>query len=232
MAAGSGLEGPVDLRVCECCPDGGRRDLRRSDLSPSVTARDDETRDIHVSRLEKGKLDRAEGGARGRLEDQRLSGQRADAQRASGRDVAVAWFTVQEDQGHAFVAFSKDAGRTFAAPIRLDDGGALGRVDVELMPDGSAVASWIELADQRAQFQGSSRRTIRRPVPGRDRCLNSRAGRASGYPRMAANGDEIVFAWIESADDRLQVWAPRLPACRPRMCANELSGVPRVTEYF
>jgi hypothetical protein len=77
-------------------------------------------------------------------------------------------------------------------------------VDVELMSDGSAVASWIEFADQRAQFQ------VRRIDRGGGRSaavnVSSIAGsRASGYPRIAAHGDEIVFAWTETADGSTQV---------------------------
>jgi hypothetical protein len=49
-----------------------------------------------------------------------------------------------------YAAFS--AGETFGAPIRIDDVGAGGRVDVELLIDGSAV-TWIEFADQRSQFR-------------------------------------------------------------------------------
>src|SRR5205814_10730752 len=58
---------------------------------------------------------------------------------ASGRNVVVAWFTAPKDEGQSFIAFSRDAGRTFSAPVRVDDGGSLGRVDVEQLADGSAV---------------------------------------------------------------------------------------------
>ena len=47
------------------------------------------------------------------------------------------WFTVKDDLGQAYAAFSSDAGRTWGAPIRLDDGGSLGRVDVELLDNGT-----------------------------------------------------------------------------------------------
>ena len=123
---------------------------------------------------------------------------------ARGRDVALAWFTARNDEGRAFVAFSQDAGRSFGAPIRLDDAGALGRVDVELTPDGSAIASWIEVAQQRAQFR------VRRVEPSGARSpsatVSSLAGtRASGYPRLGLSGDELVFAWTENAQGASQV---------------------------
>ena len=49
---------------------------------------------------------------------------------AMGRRVAIAWFSAKGDQGHSFVAFSSDAGKSFTAPIPLDDASALGRVDI------------------------------------------------------------------------------------------------------
>jgi hypothetical protein len=111
---------------------------------------------------------------------------------------------VKNEQGRAFVAFSKDAGRTFSAPIRVDDQGSLGRVDLELMADGAAVASWIEFADERAQFK--MRRIERSGVRSPAVIVSSVAGsRASGYPRMAVEGDHLLFAWTEVTDGRSHV---------------------------
>jgi hypothetical protein len=123
---------------------------------------------------------------------------------ARGREVAIAWFTMQQEQGRVFVAFSKDAGRTFGAPVRIDDQGSLGRVDVELLPDGSALATWIEFAEQRAQFRA------RRVEPSGTRSpavtVSALEGsRASGYPRVALHDGELIFAWTESADGQLRV---------------------------
>jgi hypothetical protein len=69
--------------------------------------------------------------------------------------VAVAWFTAPQDEGHVFVAFSQNAGTTFGAPVRVDESGSLGRVDVELMPDGTAMVSWIELAGPAGRVHGA-----------------------------------------------------------------------------
>lgn len=130
-------------------------------------------------------------------------GSRAVA-RERGRNVAIVWFTVQDDMGHAFAAFSADSGRTFGEPVRMDEASALGRVDIELLPDGYAVATWIEFAEERSQF------TARRVHPsGRKSDLVTVASiegaRASGYPRIARSDDELVFAWTESKDGKLRV---------------------------
>lgn len=116
---------------------------------------------------------------------------------ARGREVAIAWFTVKNDVGHAYVAFSHDAGRSFGQPIRLDEASATGRVDVALLTDGSAAATWIEFADQQSSF------SLRRVKPSGERSPSIAvtaidAGRASGYPRLAQSGEELIFAWTET----------------------------------
>jgi hypothetical protein len=189
-------EAPVDLRVCECCPTTAAVTAE----GPIVAYRnraDGEVRDIHVSRLERGQWSEPaavhEDGWT--INACPVNGPMLSAR---GSNVVLAWFNAKDNQGRAFVAFSQDAGRTFGQPIRLDDEGALGRVDVELTAEGAAIASWIEFADQRSQFR--VRRVERSGARSPSVTVSSLAsGRASGYPRMALSGSEIVFAWTESA---------------------------------
>jgi hypothetical protein len=188
-------EEPVDLRVCECCPTTA---AVTSD-GPIVAYRDrsgHEVRDIYVARFEQGQWStpapvHADGW---KIPACPVNGPRLSA---SGRQVALAWFTVHDEVGHAYLAFSRDAGRTFGAPIRLDWTAAIGRVDVALLGDGSAVATWIEFANERSTFVtrrvdptgARSPVTVVAPVA---------AARASGYPRVARHGHELVFAWTDS----------------------------------
>jgi hypothetical protein len=194
-------EMPIDVRVCECCPTTAA--VTAEGLIAAFRNRsEDEVRDIYISRFENGKWSEptavhADGW---KIPACPVNGPMLTAR---GRDVAIAWFTVKEEQGRAFVAFSRDAGRTFGAPIRLDDGGSLGRVDVELMPDG-AVATWIEFADQRAQFR--VRKVAADGTKSAAITVSGIAGnRTSGYPRVALGGDELVFAWTESTDGQTHV---------------------------
>ena len=197
------------MRVCECCPTAAAVTsdgvvVAYRDRSP------DEIRNIYVARLVDGKWT-----APAPVHDDgwRINGcpVNGPALSAAGRDVAIAWFTVQQDRGQALVAFSQDAGQTFGAPIRVDDAGSLGRVDVELMLDGSAAVSWIELAGQQAAFK------VRRVEPTGQRSAavtvtDIGANRNSGYPRMARRGAELVFAWTGTDDSlRVQTAAARLP---------------------
>ncbi len=192
----------VDLRVCECCPTSA---VVTSE-GPLVAFRnrsDREVRDIFVSRLEGGawSTPRAVHDDGWRIAACPVNGPMLDAH---GRDVVVAWFTVKGDVGHAYAAFSTDAGRSFGPPVRLHEASALGRVDVALLPDGTAVASWVEFKDKRATF--SMRRVERsgRTSPMVEVTPVSSA-RTSGYPRLAFHGGELVFAWTETEGGTSQV---------------------------
>jgi hypothetical protein len=84
-------------------------------------------------------------------------------------------------------------------------------VDVSLLEDGSAVASWIEVVEQRAEFR------IRRVDPSGVKSAamtvaRIESGRGSGYPRLARNGDELVFAWTaRDGGLRVRTAVARLP---------------------
>ena len=202
-------EMPVDLRVCECCPTSAAMTAE----GPIVAYRnrsEGEVRDIYVSRLEKAgwtapEAAHADGWT---IAACPVNGPMLDA---AGADVALAWFTVKDDVGHAYAAFSRDAGRSFGAPIRLDDTAALGRVDIALLPGGTAVATWVEAEGARPAFRArqvdpSGRRSDAVTV------ARVSGARASGYPRVAYHGGEIVFAWTEIRDRRPVVSTAAIPA--------------------
>jgi hypothetical protein len=113
---------------------------------------------------------------------------------AKGRDVAVAWFMAKGDQGRAFVAFSHDAGRTFGAPVRVDDASSLGRLGVQLLDDGSAAVMWIEKASPRSQL----RARIVNPAGARSAPVTVADTEGSRYPRVARYRDELVFSWTDT----------------------------------
>jgi hypothetical protein len=207
----------VNTRVCECCQtaaavttDGVLTAFR--DRSPR------EIRDIHVSRLDSGEWTPARPLHVDNWEIDACP-VNGPALSARGNQVVAAWFTLKDDKSHAFASFSQDAGRTWGDAIRLDDEATLGHVDVELLEDGSAVATWVEFANQRSRFsarrvEASGARSSAVPVAG------GSAGRVSGYPRMTQHGDELVFAWTESSGEgpgegaggqQVKVAAARIP---------------------
>jgi hypothetical protein len=190
-------ETSVDARVCECCP-----------TATAVTAdgvltafRDrsaGEVRDIRIARLQNGTWQEGPivSPDNWMIPACPVNG---PALSASDRTVAISWFTVKDDVGHAYAAFSTDAGRTWGSAIRLDDAASQGHVDIELLDDGSALAMWTEFASQRAQVR------VRRVEASGARSApiilsGAAAGRPTGIPRLTRVGDELLFAWTESAD--------------------------------
>ena len=116
-----------------------------------------------------------------------------------GEEVAAAWFTAPEQEAAVYVAFSQDGGATFGPPIRIDDGDPLGRVDIELLADGGAIVAWLERTNDAAAV------LARRVEPGGASekswlLANTTESRASGFPRMALAGEDLVFAWTVTGD--------------------------------
>ena len=187
-------ETPVNARVCECCQTA----VATTADGPVVAFRDrssGEIRDIYVSRFEQDKWGPGQAVHADNWEVDACP-VNGPALSARGRNMAVAWFTAKDDKGQAFAAFSSDAGRTWGAPIRLDDGVSMGHVDIELLDDGAAAATWVEFANQHSQFR------LRRVTASGDRSASvtiagGGAGRISGYPRIAKQGDDLVLAWTE-----------------------------------
>ncbi|BCS32259.1 hypothetical protein TBR22_A14690 [Luteitalea sp. TBR-22] len=185
----------IDLRACDCCPTA----VAVTSDGPVVAFRDrseSEVRDIAVARLEQGRWTTptvvAPDGwtvAACPVNGPRLA--------ASGRRVALAWFTAVGDAGHAYVAFSSDAGRTFGRRVRLDAGTSMGRVDLALLDDGTAVATWIEIGNEGAALMV---RTVSHDgtMSPAVRVTALEGSRTSGYPRMTRHGDALVFAWTDA----------------------------------
>jgi hypothetical protein len=204
-------ESAIDARVCECCSTS----IATTSEGPIVAFRnrsDKEVRDIFVSRLVAGRWTapvtvHADGWE---IEACPVNG---PAVSARARNVAVAWFNAK-DQPHTFVALSRDAGRTFGAPARVDEASTIGHVGVALLNDGAAAVSWIEFANQRAQLK------IRRIEPGGGRTsavLVAGAGddRVAGSPRLVQAGDELVLAWTETSKGASRVRTARMRVGTP-----------------
>lgn len=188
----------LDGRVCDCCQTGAALTAE----GPIVVYRgrtEDEVRDIHVTRQVGGAWTEGRPVHRDgwRIPACPVNGPQVAAE---GRRVAVAWFAAPDDSARVQVAFSRDAGATFGAPVRLDGGRAIGRVDVVLLEGGDALVSWMEAA-----ATGEAEVRVRRVAPdgraGPARTVAASGGaRSSGFPRMARAGRGVVLAWTATAE--------------------------------
>ena len=188
-----GEEVVLDGRTCDCCQNSAAVTAK----GPIVAYRDrspDEIRDIYVARRVNGRWlpGKPVHQDSWKIAACPVNGPAVDA---SGQRAAVAWFTAASDSPRVKVAFSSNAGETFGSPIRVDGGAPGGRVDVALLADGSALVSWIERV-------GGDQAAVRvRKVTPNGRAgepitiATSSAARASGFPRMALTGGDVMFAW-------------------------------------
>ncbi len=131
--------------------------------------------------------------------------------------VCVAWFTLARGQARVQAKLSRDGGVTFGAPLRIDLGQPLGRVDVVSLSDHSSVVLWLEskrgtdatgLYARRVFTDGS--------LSAAELLADVSSARAGGFPRAAVRASgRIVVAWTEVADGtpartrvRLREWDP------------------------
>jgi hypothetical protein len=187
-------EAQLDERVCECCQTSAAM------TSNGVVAvfRDrsqNEVRDIYSVRQNNGAWETPQAV---HADNWEINGcpVNGPAVAASGRNVAVAWFTGAQGKPAVKVAFSSDAGARFGNPIQIDDGETQGRVDLLLLPDKSALVCWLSgnaeagtIKVRRVDAAGTLGPTAE--------IAKTDISRSSGFPRMALLGNEVHFAWTE-----------------------------------
>lgn len=189
-------ESSLDQRTCECCTTA-----MASTGSGFVIAYRDrserEIRDINIVTIANG---RSSAPRRVYEDGWKIAGCPVNGPQldARGRNVAVAWFTGAGDRPRVNVAFSSDGGTKFAAPVRVDAGTPMGRVDILMLSDSDALVIWMEGLGNAAQV--SARRVSRSGKLGPIvKLADSSSGRSSGFPRAALLGRAAYFAWTEAA---------------------------------
>ncbi len=184
----------LDGRVCECC----QTSAALTSEGAIVVYRDrsaKEIRDTGIVRFRNGKWTAPQilHSDNWEIHGCPVNG---PAISADGKRVAVAWFTGADDKPQVKAIFSGDAGATFGKPVEISSGRTVGRVDVVMLADGSALVSWLEGTEQTAMIQA-----VRvRPDGSRDATITvgqSSTSRRSGFPRMARAGSRVIFAWTE-----------------------------------
>ena len=193
----------LDPKVCDCC----KTAAAAAPAGPLVAYRDrgeDERRDVGIVRETGGRWTEprtvhTDGWT---LQACPTNG---PAVAASGTRAVVAWFTAAAKTPSVWAALSRDGGSTFSAPIRIDEGRAVGRVESVLLPDGSTAVVWMERKGESADVR------VRRISPtGEPKAALSvartGASRASGYPRVAAAGNrDVLVVWTDTTGSASRV---------------------------
>jgi hypothetical protein len=188
----------LDARTCDCC----QTSAALTSAGPIVVYRDrseGEIRDISLVRRLDG---RWTAPAVLHEDDWHIPAcpVNGPAISAMGDRLAVAWYTAADDEPKVLVSFSEDAGASFGPALRVDDGQPLGRVDVALLPDGSALVLWLETAEEGARVTARRIRADRAKSRAETVALTD-VSRSSGFPRMVLRGTEVVLAWTDTAGE-------------------------------
>ena len=188
----------VDGLVCDCC----QTDVAIGASGPIAAYRnrtEEEVRDIYVTRLLDGEwlpgVAIADDGWT--IAGCPVNGPAVDA---AMDDVAVAWFTAANGDSKVRLARSSDSGASFSAALDIAVDRPVGRVDVALLADGSALVSWLESAADGTGDIRVRRATLQGVLGPAHTVAKTDAGRMSGFPQMVVSGDQVVFAWTDVAD--------------------------------
>lgn len=182
-------EAELDNRVCDCCQTTGAMTAK----GPMFAYRDrseGEIRDIaYVS------YSNSTWTAPQKINDDNwnIAGCPVNGPRMSvlGNTVATAWFTAGEGQPKVKIAFSNLD--SFGNPFLIDESSPLGRVDVILLDDKTAMVSWLDNEGTPAikyrLVKSDGTMTAPQTVSATSEARNS------GFPQMTKAGDQVYFAW-------------------------------------
>jgi hypothetical protein len=201
-------EWELDDRVCDCC----QTSAAIAKDGPVVIYRDrsaDEVRDMSIVRYVNGAWTKP---VAVHSDNWKIDGCPVNGPRVTtlGNTMAVAWFAAPAKDASVKVAFSGDGGASFSAPVRIDEGKAMGRVDIILLNENTALVSWLEGAVIKA-VKLSKDGKKETPVT----IASSSEARSSGFPQMTNAGKQVVFAWTDDRIRSIRVASMPCDECLP-----------------
>ena len=195
----------LDARVCDCCQTDA---VLLADGRVLVAWRDrseDEVRDVSWSL---GRPNEGEWSAPRTVREDgwKIPGcpVNGPAVCASGAGAAIAWFTLEGGERPAVYLARSRTGVELGAPLRIDAGRPLGRVDLAALADGTLIVAWLEgpagAAHWCARAVGAS------GALGAVLELAEVSGeRTDGFLRLARHGDGVACAFVDGERGRVVV---------------------------
>lgn len=192
-----GSEMLLDDRVCECCPTSAV-ETKDGVVLAYRDRSETEIRNMNVVRLTESSWTEP---APLHNDNWKIAGCPVNGPKLAAQKNAIAsvWFTSPDETPQVLFALSKDLGKSFNTPVRLDSGMPIGRTDIIWLDGRRALASWMEYGEENTNI-------VFRTVS-----INGRlgkpfiaaeidAGRASGYPVITRIGRQIFLAWTSSGE--------------------------------
>ena len=189
----------LDNRVCDCC----QTDVAMTNEGPIVVYRDrsaDEIRDTYYVKQVNGKWSDPKPIYN---DNWTIAGCPVNGPTISTKDnfAVVSWFTVADNLPKAKIAFSDDNGSTFGKPITVAQETTMGRLDIEVLKDGSAILSSMNSKEGESEIllhHVQKNGTISKPFT----VSENANSRSSGFPRMILHDDSIYLAWTDAGETR------------------------------
>jgi hypothetical protein len=198
----------LDNRSCDCC----QTTAAITTNGPVVIYRDrseEEIRDISIVRQLEGKWTAPKVI---HSDNWQINGCPVNGPKVTslGNNLAVAWFTAAGDQPQVNLVFSNDAGEHFDPPIQVDEADAIGRVDIVLPDEDTAIVSWMESKDSKTQLKAV--KIARSGKKSESKIIAQMDGsRNSGFPQMELVGDKVYFAWTDVTKDVSKIKTAYVP---------------------
>ena len=192
----------LDKRVCDCC----QTDAAMTNDGPIVVYRnrtEDEVRDIYYVR----QINNQWTEPKPLFNDNWLIAGcpvNGAAISTKNNNVAVVWFTIANNLPKVKVVFSNNNGETFQEPINIGDKDPLGRVDIELLDENSALISWMDVIEGKTIIQlqkVKSDGTLSEIIT----LTESSESRSSGFPRMIIKDNLAYMTWTNVGAENLSI---------------------------
>lgn len=186
-------EWELDNKTCDCC----QTTAAITPLGPVVVYRDrldNEIRDMSIVRLvnEQWTAPKAIHNDNWKIAGCPVNGPRVASK---GNSLVVAWYSAAGDTARVNVMFSDNSGESFGSPIVINDGNTIGRVDIDIIDEKSALVTWMEGGAIKL-VRVNSDGTKEEPIT----LATSSDSRSSGFPQLTLAGDRAIIAWTDDAD--------------------------------
>ena len=200
-------ESELDAAACDCC----QTSIAMTNNGPIVVYRDrseNEVRDIYTIRNINGVWEEPSP-----LHNDGwiINGCPVNGPKVAvnSKNLAIAWFTVVNDNPLVNVSFSKNNGDSFGTPFKLNDHDAIGRVDVAFLNDKEVIVSYMEVDEIGTYLRikkVSADGKISKPIT----ISKIDRGRNTGVPQLEIINNEIFIVWTISVEGMNQLKSIKL----------------------
>jgi len=192
----------LDSRTCDCC----QTSTSLTDDGPIVVWRDrsdQEIRDIYYSKFKDGNWSKSKPVFK---DNWKINGCPVNGPKVAvnQNSVAVAWFTAADNIPKVNLSFSKDSGENFMDPIEIHQEKAIGRVDLLMLDQETALISWMESSEDMALLK-IAKVGIDGNIEKIVEVAEIAASRATGFPQMESVNGQVYMAWNDLENDKTKV---------------------------